>query len=59
LCAASGFLGAVAGIIMTAWVNQAYARTAQVLKDISTVRHRPQRLWEWARIASEVAQAAS
>jgi ribose/xylose/arabinose/galactoside ABC-type transport system permease subunit len=25
----SGFLGAVAGIIMTAWVNQAYAWTAQ------------------------------
>jgi hypothetical protein len=28
-----------------------------VLKDISTVRRRPQRLWEWARIAREVAQA--
>ena len=25
-----------------------------ILKDISTVRHQPQRLWEWARIASEV-----
>lgn len=24
------------------------------LKDISTVRHEPQRLWEWARIAEEV-----
>ena len=26
------------------------------LKDISTVRYKPQRLWEWARIASEVTQ---
>jgi len=25
-----------------------------VLKDISTVRHEPRRLWEWAKIASEV-----
>ena len=25
-----------------------------ILKDISTVRHQPQRLWDWARIASEV-----
>ena len=25
------------------------------MKDISTVRYQPQRLWEWARIASEVA----
>lgn len=24
------------------------------MKDISTVRHQPQRLWEWAKIASEV-----
>jgi hypothetical protein len=24
------------------------------LKDISTVRYQPQRLWDWARIASEV-----
>lgn len=29
-----------------------------VLKDISTVRRQPQRLWEWGRIASEVAQVA-
>ena len=26
-----------------------------VMKDISTVRYKPHRLWEWARIASEVA----
>jgi hypothetical protein len=26
------------------------------LKDISTVRYQPQRLWEWARIAAEVTQ---
>jgi hypothetical protein len=25
-----------------------------VMKDISTVRYEPQRLWEWARIASEL-----
>jgi len=30
-----------------------------VMKDISTVANRPQRLWEWARIASEVAQEFS
>jgi hypothetical protein len=24
------------------------------MKDISTVNHEPQRLWEWAQIASEV-----
>ena len=27
-----------------------------IMKDISTVRYRPQRLWEWAAIASEVAE---
>jgi hypothetical protein len=27
-----------------------------ILKDISTVRYEPQRLWEWARIAMEVAE---
>jgi len=27
-----------------------------IMKDISTVRHEPQRLWEWAKIASEAAQ---
>jgi hypothetical protein len=27
-----------------------------ILKDISTVRYQPQRLWEWARIAMEVAE---
>jgi hypothetical protein len=26
-----------------------------IMKDISTVRYQPQRLWEWARIAAEVA----
>jgi hypothetical protein len=24
-----------------------------IMKDISTVRYEPQRLWEWARIATE------
>jgi len=28
-----------------------------ILKDISTVRYQPQRLWEWARIAMEVVEA--
>jgi len=27
-----------------------------IMKDISTVRYRPRRLWEWARIAAEVAE---
>jgi len=27
-----------------------------IMKDISTVRYRPQNLWDWARIAMEVAQ---
>ena len=27
-----------------------------IMKDISTLRYRPQALWEWARIAVEVAQ---
>jgi hypothetical protein len=27
-----------------------------IMKDISTVRYRPQALWEWARIAGEVAR---
>ena len=26
-----------------------------IMKDISNVRYKPHRLWEWARIASEVA----
>jgi hypothetical protein len=29
-----------------------------VMKDISTVAYKPQRLWDWARIAMEVAQGA-
>lgn len=28
-----------------------------IMKDISTVRYQPQRLWEWARIASETAES--
>ena len=28
-----------------------------IMKDISTVRYQPQRLWDWARIAAEVADA--
>jgi hypothetical protein len=27
-----------------------------ILKDVSTVRHQPQRLWEWARMAMELAE---
>ena len=27
-----------------------------IMKDISTVRYQPQRLWEWARMASETAE---
>jgi hypothetical protein len=27
-----------------------------ILKDISTVRYQPQRLWEWEKIAMEVAK---
>ena len=27
-----------------------------IMKDISTVHREPQRLWEWARIASEAAE---
>jgi hypothetical protein len=27
-----------------------------IMKDVSTVRYKPQRLWEWARIAMEVAE---
>jgi hypothetical protein len=30
-----------------------------IMKDISTVRYHPQRLWEWARIAVEVAEQYS
>jgi len=30
-----------------------------ILKDISTVRYRPQRLWEWARVAHEAVQDAA
>ncbi len=26
------------------------------MKDISTVRYQPERLWEWSRIAMEVAE---
>ena len=29
-----------------------------IMKDISTVRYEPQRLWEWARIAMEEAERA-
>ena len=27
-----------------------------IMKDISTVRYHPQRLWEWSRIAMEVTE---
>ena len=27
-----------------------------IMKDISTVRYEPRRLWEWARIATDVAE---
>ncbi|MEE3040630.1 MAG: hypothetical protein VX948_07195 [Candidatus Latescibacterota bacterium] len=29
-----------------------------ILKDISTVRYEPERLWEWARIARDLVQSA-
>jgi hypothetical protein len=29
------------------------------MKDISTVRYQPQRLWEWARMATEVTERYS
>jgi len=28
-----------------------------VLKDISTVRYQARRLWDWARVAAEVAES--
>ena len=28
-----------------------------IMKDVSTVGYKPQRLWDWARVAMEVAQA--
>jgi hypothetical protein len=31
-------------------------RVEIIMKDISTVHHEPQRLWEWARIAAEAAE---
>ncbi|MCE5279182.1 MAG: hypothetical protein ABFD92_08820 [Planctomycetaceae bacterium] len=31
-------------------------RVEVILKDVSTVRRQPQRLWEWAKIAAEVVQ---
>jgi len=31
-------------------------RVEVILKDISTVKYKPQRLWEWAKIATEVAK---
>jgi len=30
-----------------------------IMKDISTVRYQPQRLWEWTKIAAEVAEGLS
>ena len=36
--------------------NYVYCNVEIVLKDISTVRHGPQRLWEWADITMEEAQ---
>jgi hypothetical protein len=27
-----------------------------IMKDVSTVRYRPRNLWDWARVAMEVAQ---
>jgi hypothetical protein len=32
-------------------------RVELILKDITTVRGEPQRLWQWAAVASEVADA--
>lgn len=36
------------------WINESIEL---IMKDISTVRYQPQRLWEWARIALEEAGA--
>jgi hypothetical protein len=30
-----------------------------IMKDVSTVRYRPQNLWDWQRIAMEVVQKAA
>ena len=37
-------------------VNEHNCQAEIIMKDISTVRHEPQRLWEWAKIAAEVTQ---
>ncbi|MHB9134796.1 MAG: uroporphyrinogen decarboxylase family protein [Armatimonadota bacterium] len=34
-------------------------RVELIMKDISTVRNQPQRLWEWARLASEMAEGVT
>jgi hypothetical protein len=34
-------------------VTDGHAHVEIIMKDISTVRYKPQRLWEWARIAME------
>ena len=42
---------------MTAVLDQAKdSHIELIMKDISTVMHKPQRLWDWARIAMEVVQ---
>ncbi len=39
------------------FIDQALGRSVElIMKDISTVRYDPQRLWEWAEIAMEVAE---
>jgi hypothetical protein len=37
-------------------VKEHHCQAEIIMKDISTVSHEPQRLWEWAKIASEVTQ---
>ena len=38
-------------------LTQGQSHVELIMKDISTVRHQPQRLWEWAAIAMEEATA--
>jgi len=36
--------------------TQGKCHVEMIMKDISTVRYKPQRLWEWSEIAMEVAE---
>ncbi len=42
---------------LTDFLDQAHGCHVElIMKDVSTVRYQPQRLWEWSRIAAEVAE---